>query len=130
MLFQAFMFLLTVFFHLSIGLPLGHFPSIFISATTLLFSVSFLLFTCPNHSCLFHDHSYRFHICFIQYLILIQEMVADLDRRLVAIAVQHPKIVQPLHQTEPGLSFVDKPTGATRSRSDPQVRHLRIGAFE
>ena len=36
-----------------IGLPLGHFPSIFILATALMFSVSSLLFMCPNDSNLF-----------------------------------------------------------------------------
>ena len=34
------------------GRPLGRFPSIFISATALIFSVSPLLLTCPNHSSL------------------------------------------------------------------------------
>ena len=47
-------------------------------------------------------------------------MVADLDRRLEAIAVQHPKIVQPLHQTEPGLSFVDKAGKPGRPQPDPE----------
>ena len=46
--------------------------------------------------------------------------MADLDRRLEAIAVQHPKIVQPLHQTEPGLSFVDKAGKPGRPRSDSE----------
>ena len=32
------------------NLPLGHIPSILILATTLMFSVSYHLFTCPNHS--------------------------------------------------------------------------------
>ena len=45
-----FMSLLTVSFHLNLGLPLGHFPSIFILATTPMLSVSCLLF--PNHSSL------------------------------------------------------------------------------
>ena len=46
------MSLLTVSFHRNFGLPLGRFPSIFISATALMFSVSPLLLTCPNHSSL------------------------------------------------------------------------------
>ena len=44
------MSLLTVSFHLSCGRPLERFPSIFISATALMFSVSSLLLTWPNHS--------------------------------------------------------------------------------
>ena len=36
-------------FHLNFGLPLGRFPSIFISTTALIFSVSSLLLTWPNH---------------------------------------------------------------------------------
>ena len=47
---HAFMSLLTVSFHLNFGRPLGRFPSIFISTTALLFSVSSLLLTWPNHS--------------------------------------------------------------------------------
>ena len=46
------MSLLTVSFHLSCGRPLGRFPSIFISTTALMFSVSSLLLTWPNHSSL------------------------------------------------------------------------------
>ena len=34
------------------GRPLGRFPTIFISATARMFSVSSLLLTCPNHSSL------------------------------------------------------------------------------
>ena len=40
----------TMSFHLNWGPPLGCFQSISISATALMFSVSSLLFTCPNHS--------------------------------------------------------------------------------
>ena len=50
LMFQAFRSLLTVSYHLNCGLPLGCFPFIFISTTALMFSVSSLLFTCPNHS--------------------------------------------------------------------------------
>ena len=49
---HAFMSLLTVSFYLNFGLPLGRFPSIFVSTTALMFSVSSLLLTCPNHSSL------------------------------------------------------------------------------
>ena len=52
LIFQAFRPLLTVSFHRNIGLPLGRFPSIFISATARMFSLSPLLLTCPNHSSL------------------------------------------------------------------------------
>ena len=52
MILHAFMSLLTVSFHLNFGLPLGRFPSIFISTTALMFSVSSLLLTWPNHSSL------------------------------------------------------------------------------
>ena len=45
MIIQASVSLLTVYFHRNFGLRLGHFPSIFIPATALMFSVS-----CPNHS--------------------------------------------------------------------------------
>ena len=48
----SFRSLLTVSFHLNCGLPLGRFPSIFISTTALMFSVSSLLLTWPNHSIL------------------------------------------------------------------------------
>ena len=41
---------LTVSFHRNFGLPLGRFPSTFISTTALMFSVSSLLLTYPNHS--------------------------------------------------------------------------------
>ena len=41
---------LTVSFYLHFGLPLGRFPSIFISTTARMFSVSSLLLTCPNNS--------------------------------------------------------------------------------
>ena len=49
--FQASISLPALFLHLNLGLPLGCFPSIFISATALplMFSVSSLIFTCPNH---------------------------------------------------------------------------------
>ena len=50
LIFQAFMSLLTVSCHLNLDLPLGRFPSIFILANALTFSVSCLLFTCQNHS--------------------------------------------------------------------------------
>ena len=50
--FQAFKSLLPVSFHHSFGLPLGRFPSIFISATARICSVSSLLLMCPNHSSL------------------------------------------------------------------------------
>ena len=48
----SFMSVLTVSFHRNLGLPLGRFPSIFNSATALIFSVSSLLLilTSPNHS--------------------------------------------------------------------------------
>ena len=49
-MFQAFRSLLTVSFHRNFGLPLGRFPSVFISATARMFSVSPLPLTCPNHS--------------------------------------------------------------------------------
>ena len=49
-MFQAFRYLLTVSFHRNFGRPLGRFPSIFISATARMFSVSPLLLTCPYHS--------------------------------------------------------------------------------
>ena len=49
---HAFMSLLTVSFHLSCGRPLGRLPSIFISTTALMFSVSSLLLTWPNYSSL------------------------------------------------------------------------------
>ena len=39
-------------FHCNFGLRIGRFPSILISTTALMFSVSSLLLTCPNHSCL------------------------------------------------------------------------------
>ena len=52
LMFQAFRSLLTVSFHRNLSLPLGHLPSIFNSTTALMFSVSSLLFTCPNHSSL------------------------------------------------------------------------------
>ena len=54
LMFQAFRSLLTLSFHLNFGLPIGRFPSIFISTTALMLSVSSLLFllTCPNHSSL------------------------------------------------------------------------------
>ena len=52
-MFQAFRSLLTVSFHCNFGLPQVPFPSIFISATARMFSVSPLLLTCPNHSSLF-----------------------------------------------------------------------------
>ena len=52
LMFQAFGYLLTVSFHLNFDLPLGRFPSIFISTTAWMFSVSSLLLTCPNHSSL------------------------------------------------------------------------------
>ena len=52
LIFQAFRSLLIVSFHRNFGRPLGRFPSIFISATARMFSVSPLLFTCPNHSSL------------------------------------------------------------------------------
>ena len=48
--FQASRSLLTVSFHPNLGLPLGYFPSIFISAAALMFPVSSLLFPCPSHS--------------------------------------------------------------------------------
>ena len=48
--FEASMSLLTVSLRLNLGLPLGRFPSIFISATARMFSVSCLLYTCPKHS--------------------------------------------------------------------------------
>ena len=47
---QAFRSLLIVSVHLNVGLPLGRLPSIFISTTARMFSVSSLLMTCPNHS--------------------------------------------------------------------------------
>ena len=50
LMFQAFKSLLTVSFHINFGLPLGRFPSIFISATARMFSVSSVLLTCPNYS--------------------------------------------------------------------------------
>ena len=40
----------TVSFHRNLGLPLGRFPSILMSATALMFSVSSLHLTFPNHS--------------------------------------------------------------------------------
>ena len=52
LIFQAFRSLLIVSFHRNFGLPLGRFPSIFISATARMFSVSPLLLTSPNHSSL------------------------------------------------------------------------------
>ena len=43
--------LLTVTVHRNFGLPLGRFPSIFISTSARMFSVSsHLLLMCPNHS--------------------------------------------------------------------------------
>ena len=42
--------LVTASFHLNFCLPLGRFPSIFISTTDRMFSVQSLLLTCPNHS--------------------------------------------------------------------------------
>ena len=48
---QAFRFPLTVSFHRNLGLPLGRFPSIFISTAAQMFLVSPLL-SCPNHSSL------------------------------------------------------------------------------
>ena len=50
LMFQAFRSLLTVSFHLNFGLPLGRFPSIFISTTALMFSVVSLLLAYPDHS--------------------------------------------------------------------------------
>ena len=41
--------LLTLSFHRNFGLPLRRFPSIFISTTARMFSVSSLLLTYPNH---------------------------------------------------------------------------------
>ena len=52
LMFQAFWSLLTLSFHSNFGLPLGRFPSIFISATARMFSVSTLLLTCANYSSL------------------------------------------------------------------------------
>ena len=49
---HAFMSLLIVSFHLNFGRPLGRFPSIFISTTALMCSVSSLPLTWPNHSSL------------------------------------------------------------------------------
>ena len=51
-MFHAFRSLLAVSFHINFGLPLGRFPSIFISTTARMFSVSFLLLTCPKNSSL------------------------------------------------------------------------------
>ena len=52
LMFQAFRSVLTVSFDLNFCLPLGRFSSIFISTTARMFSVSSLLLTCKNHSCL------------------------------------------------------------------------------
>ena len=49
LMFHASRSLLTVSFHLNLGL---HFPSIFNSTTARMFSVSSLLLTCSNHSSL------------------------------------------------------------------------------
>ena len=49
---HAVMSLLIVSFQLNFGRPLGRFPSIFISTTALMFSVSSLLLTWQNHSSL------------------------------------------------------------------------------
>ena len=49
LMFQAFRSRLTVYFHRNFGLPLGRFPSIFISTTARMFSVSSLRLTCLNH---------------------------------------------------------------------------------
>ena len=49
LIFQAFMSILTVSFHRNLGLHLGRFPSIFISATALMPSVSSLILMWLNH---------------------------------------------------------------------------------
>ena len=53
LIFQAFSSFLTVSYHRNFSLPVGRFPSIFISATAQMFSVSSVLLMCPNHSSLF-----------------------------------------------------------------------------
>ena len=50
LIFLAFRSLLTLSYHRKFGLHLGIFPSILISATARLFSVSYLLLTFPNYS--------------------------------------------------------------------------------
>ena len=59
LIFQAFMSLLTVSFHLDLGLPLGRFPSIFILATALMFFC--LISSLPEPFQPSHNHCYRFH---------------------------------------------------------------------
>ena len=50
LMFQAFRSLLKLSVHFNFGLPLERSPSIFISTTDRMLSVSSLLLTCPNHS--------------------------------------------------------------------------------
>ena len=76
LIFQASRSLLTVSYHHNFGLPLGRFPSIFISATARMFSVSYLLLTCTNHSILLRlitvaigstfasSKIFSFHLCY------------------------------------------------------------------